>query len=572
MIKGNGRPCYPIELGFDVFDNEQYKDILEYWQRERSSGRRVFSAQLFEWEEFRRSQQCDRRKYVRHDWFHKFQEIVRERRRKFGLDGDVHLREQVAEQSKLDDWMEYQNYKLRKYERFEQSLKEVQEELVSTRRALAEEGFSAFEEIEGLEVGRCYSMTLEWGDKEENAKRKQEQAERKLRMAQKRSETAQSEELGKKVGRDRWIDFFVKEVESQRISVDELQRSADEAKRDVEPYNQWMKAKEKVWKEKGWDFWTKEGDRLIELEMNSAEYRTKSDKRQELQKRAHKVDMAHFRAEKELEFAEELLEAARTEDLAPTVERAALIRRTQKEMRFAEFHVEEEKESTKVLDLKTTVISDLGAITRMNKRMKQHNILLGWVEQQRRKLIGDRANAERESGSRRSRRVSSGAHPNLRAEKCTRPQKPSMAKSILDRVDPAKVTKTPKQKRKGRRGTSVLCHTSQAAEKTAEKPNVDINTAEPTSVAAVPVKNGMRARLQPLPSSRVSKPTPKRPIGRHKDTTRLSRTEDRHQLAREEPLHMSTLCKEVIDQSMNTSMQRSTRGSKRSQNLRLGSR
>lgn len=71
---------------------------------------------------------------------------------------------------------------------------------------------------------------------------------------------------------------------------------------------------------------------------------------QEFNKRVHEAKMAHYRAEEEVEFAEELLEAARTEDLAQTVERAALIRRTQKEVRFAKSHLAEEKESTKVLD------------------------------------------------------------------------------------------------------------------------------------------------------------------------------------------------------------------------------
>lgn len=36
----------------------------------------------------------------------------------------------------------------------------------------------------------------------------------------------------------RWIGWFTNEVESQRTRLDELQRLADEAKRDVEPYNQ----------------------------------------------------------------------------------------------------------------------------------------------------------------------------------------------------------------------------------------------------------------------------------------------------------------------------------------------
>ena len=119
------------------------------------------------------------------------------------MDGDVHLREEVAEQSKLDDWVEYQNYHLREYEKFEQNLKKAQERLLSTRRALAEEGYPVFEEIEELDLGTFFSMNLEWGAKVEEAKGKQEQAERKLSVARTRSEAVNSKELGEKVERDR---------------------------------------------------------------------------------------------------------------------------------------------------------------------------------------------------------------------------------------------------------------------------------------------------------------------------------------------------------------------------------
>ena len=493
---------------------------MEYWQREKSSDRRIFSTQLFEWEEFRRSQQHDRRYYVRRDWFHRFQEFLRERRRKFGLDGDVHLREEVAEQSKLDNWVEYQNYHLREYEKFEQNLKKAQERLPFTRRALAEEGYSVFEEIEELELGIFFSMNLEWGVKVEEAKRKQEQAERKLSVAKTRSEAANSKELGEKVERDRWIGWFAQEVKSRRKRMDELQRLADEVKRDVEPYDRWWKAKLKDWEKKGWDNWTEEGHRLIELETSSAEYRIRFDKKRELEKRSSEANTAQIRAELELEFAEEVLEAARTEDLAQIVERAALIRRTQKEVRFAEFHVEDEKESRRVLDLKWGVLDNLYSIPRLKGKMKRHNILLNWVEQQRRELIGDNANAERESGSRRSKRVSSRAHPSPRvikasivdhaAKKGACPQELSRAKSILDPVDPGKVTKASRQKKKCRRRTSVSRDTSRAAEKT----NVDFKTAEPKSNAAVPVKDGMCARLRSVHSSRVFKLASKKPTGR----------------------------------------------------------
>ncbi len=39
VINDHGRPCYPIELGFDVFRHPgQYKEILEYWEGEFDAG------------------------------------------------------------------------------------------------------------------------------------------------------------------------------------------------------------------------------------------------------------------------------------------------------------------------------------------------------------------------------------------------------------------------------------------------------------------------------------------------------------------------------------------------------
>ena len=284
----------------------------------------------------------------------------------------------------------------------------------------------------------------------------------------------------------------------------------------MEPYNQWRDAKRIEWKEKGWDDWTEEGYRLIELETSSTEYRTRFDKKIELQKRAGEARHICFLAEQDVEFAEELLEAARTEDLAQTVERAALIRRTEKEVRFAEFHVEEEKESTKIPDLQWRVLDSLHSIRCVKGKMKRHDVLLDWVERQRRELVGGSARTGQRSGPRRSIRVSSGAHLSPRAtevsriahpaKKRARPQKPSTVTSILDPVDPAKVAKTPKQKGKGRRRTNVPRDTSRAAKKT----NVDSSLAKPTSEAAVPVKDGILARLGPVHSSRVSKPAPKK--------------------------------------------------------------
>ncbi|KAL9025960.1 MAG: hypothetical protein Q9196_005303, partial [Gyalolechia fulgens] len=496
LIKDNGRPCYPIELGFDIFDNPgQYKEILEYWQEDDSSDKRVFLSQLRDWENIRQKQRDIRRYYIRRKRFHEYQEFVLERRRRHGLDGDPQLYENVAEQSKVDDWMEYQHYKLGGYEGLEQKLEKYRGGLASDRKALVELGYSAFEEFEGLEFGKYYCMALEWSEKEGKAKQKERLAERKLRMAKKRLEAAQLEELGDRVEQDRWIGWFTKEVESQRTQLDELQHLADEARGDVK------------------------------LETDSAEYRPRSDKMMELETRAYRARHAYFCMGEEVELAEELLEAARTEDLPPTVERAALIRRTQKEVRFAEFHVEEEKESTKVLELKRRVLSDLHALQSVKGQMKQRNVLLDWIERQRRELAGDSDSMGRGSGARWSTGVSSGAHRSPRATEASSVDHPAKKrarprKSILGPVNPAKVSKASRRRRSPDPKISASSNTSQMA----RKMMIDRDTPELRVPQVSYMRNATPSSLRPIHSSRVSKPGGKWRRGQRNDGTKASTT------------------------------------------------
>ena len=514
----------------------------------------MFSAQLNRWKSFRNRQQRDRQYCVRHDWFLKLHELLRDRRRKFGLDGDVHLCEVSADQSKLEDWMEYQNHELLKYERLEESLKKSQERLTSNRKALTEEGYSAFEEIEDMEFGQYYSMNRDWHEKEAKAKKKEELAERKLKIAKIRLRATQSEEIGENVQRNQWIDWFVKEAESQRTRVDELERLAHEARRDVEPYDKWWEAERKRWEKRGWNGWTEEGRRLIKLETSSAEYRTRFDKMQELKGQAHEAKMAHYCAHEEVEFAEELLEVARNEDLAQTVERAALIRRTQKEVRFAEFHLAEEKESTKVLDIKTLRLDNLYSISSLKRRLRQQGVLLNWVEQQRQELVSDNANAAQRSGPRRSTRVSARAphateasSVNYRMNKRVHPPKPSTAQSILNPIDPTKVNKASNKRRSPHRRTEISQRQVHATEDM-----IDSSTAEPGKEAAVLVKDGMCAHLRPIHSSRVSKTASKRPMGQQK--AKPPRTRDMHRRTGKHPPDTSSaLNRKTVEPSMDAS-------------------
>lgn len=569
LVGDNGRPCYPIELGFEVFDNSgQYEDIFEYWRGESGYHRSqlMFSAQLERWEKFRRFQQKNRRYFIFHSRFPEFQQKVLERRRRHGLDGDVQLLEEQSKQSGLDDWMEYQDYELRESERLENEYREDEARLVSRRKALADAGVSAFEEIQELEFGTYYSLAVKCSGEEWRAKEKEELAERKLRLAEKRLKAAELDELGERVERATWVRLFLKEVESAQMRLDKLQRLAEDAERESEPFNRWLQARHNEW-----DEFSEEGKRLVRLEVESTEFQDQKKKRRELVKKAYEARSMHFRAKEEVEYAEEGYKAAQSDEIRETIERAALIKVTQEEVRSAQTRFEEARELTEKIELKGKVISALSYIPLTRGKIKRHNVLLEWIEQQRQKIAGGRADIEKEGGQGRSKRASLRVLQNHPATEPSRANKPPRAngrtrkqltpRSILNLVNPAKVSKAPSKRRSSHRKMSVPCDASQAA----EKMTTDSSAPEPRSKQAFKVRDAMPASLHPIHSSRVSKPGAKRPTGLRRGGTKLTPTTDVRRRTREDNLGTSSTSstdRKAIQQSANASLQRSTRTTK----------
>lgn len=438
LVGDNARPCYPIELGLDVFnDPGQYKDLFEYWQGESGvnddSERLIFSLQLERWKKFRQFQQKNRRYYKFHSRFPEFQQKVLERRRRHGLDSGVQLLEEQDKQSKLVDWMEYQDYELREYERLENDFKEAQAQLESRRQALTEAGISAFEGIQELEFASYYSLALQCSGEERKARKMEKLAERKLRLAEKRLEAAESENLGERVEKATWVALFLKEVESTQIRLGELQRLAEDAKRDLEPFKRWLQARHNEWGEKRLED-LEEAERMIKLEAQSAEFQDRRTKRNELAKKEYEAGFTRFLAEEEVEFVEEGYKAAQLDNFGEIVERAALIKMVQEEVRSAQTQFEQARDSIEKIELKGQVVSALSSIPLTRGKMKRHNILLEWIEQQRREIVGGRADTEKEGNQGQSKRASLRA---LRNRPVTEPSRLHLSPFHSSRVSKA---------------------------------------------------------------------------------------------------------------------------------------
>ena len=78
----------------------------------------MLCAQRSDWRNFRASQVRVRSRY-RKEQFSSFVDEVRKRRRRHGLGGGVHLLVDLQQQSQQKNWIEFQNYHLKRHERLE---------------------------------------------------------------------------------------------------------------------------------------------------------------------------------------------------------------------------------------------------------------------------------------------------------------------------------------------------------------------------------------------------------------------------------------------------------------------
>ena len=85
--------------------------------------------------------------------FGDFEEKVRGRWRRHGLEEDASLHPELERQSRLQNWIEFQNYHLQLHERYEKDLKGKMEELNAAREKLETSGLKEPTVVGSLETG-----------------------------------------------------------------------------------------------------------------------------------------------------------------------------------------------------------------------------------------------------------------------------------------------------------------------------------------------------------------------------------------------------------------------------------
>lgn len=139
LIRDGGQPTHPIEIGLKVLDEPGIcEDIISYWKLASECGREPFLTQLRSWEVFRKWQDQIRKYYVSQNRFSEYPQYVNERRRRFNLEANADLRPERIQQSRLDDWLEYQNFQLHRREKLESQIKEAEQVLDAAQKEFDE--------------------------------------------------------------------------------------------------------------------------------------------------------------------------------------------------------------------------------------------------------------------------------------------------------------------------------------------------------------------------------------------------------------------------------------------------
>jgi hypothetical protein len=126
---------------------EECQAIVRYWQSYSGDDDVPLTAQFNDWRRFRAYQQRMRHRHRVN--FEAFEHQLRQRRQRHGLDDDVRLTQELDQQSRLERWIEFQDYQLLRLEEFERERDKVKMDLIEASSAFDESALTR--NLEGCE-------------------------------------------------------------------------------------------------------------------------------------------------------------------------------------------------------------------------------------------------------------------------------------------------------------------------------------------------------------------------------------------------------------------------------------
>ncbi|KAK2738632.1 hypothetical protein FQN57_006950 [Myotisia sp. PD_48] len=409
LLAQGGIPSHPIELGFGVLECAGgYKDIISYWDQEHKADRLLFTTQLNEWNKFQSFQQKIRQYHLARDSFPIHQQRIHDRRVRHGLHGTPSIHHDKDQQSKLDTWMEYQDYHYQVLEKVQTQLDKAQANMTNLMQQMKSARLPVFQDAEDLatffseeadkDFGVFYGLAIEQGKKESSAVENTISVKKALKIAEDRYKIAQSEELGDIIKKSSWVKLAESRVDSIQEHLAEI-RVSQGGRAPTE-----------------WDYDVRYNYYLVEKELKNAQY---------------------------------ILESSQS-DFEETVEKTTLLELINEEVRKAKLLFEDSKQVERLVDLQGDALSELGQLAKLRRRVRRIKILLEWIEKQRLSMISSEtsvpAKVDTTSGSTRELRSST-----LRLNKSVQKNTPKQH-SPLRPQKPQKVSKCkPKQAKVGRR-------------------------------------------------------------------------------------------------------------------------
>ena len=135
-LENDGCPaCYPPYLDVPVRDPpEELRPITEFWRSLSSTGDVILCAQRSDWRKFRASQ-IRVRSRIQDKPFSTYVDEIRERRRRHEMDDDVRLLLDSQQQSRQENWIEFQDYHLKHHERLKKKRNGLKRDLDKFRKS-----------------------------------------------------------------------------------------------------------------------------------------------------------------------------------------------------------------------------------------------------------------------------------------------------------------------------------------------------------------------------------------------------------------------------------------------------
>lgn len=157
-------PCYPPDVDVSELRDPptECRATVDYWLSFPWTGGNLLCAQLIEWRKFRASQQRARRR------FKDFEQELRQRRQRHGLDGPPALAVELEQQSTLQRWIEFQNHALVRLEGMERKRDGLKKELTEPHTADDMDAYKYMLETSEQDIKR-HMVLLHWIEQKRQA-------------------------------------------------------------------------------------------------------------------------------------------------------------------------------------------------------------------------------------------------------------------------------------------------------------------------------------------------------------------------------------------------------------------